>query len=578
MKSEGTSQQKPLRLWPGVVIVITTWLAWLGLPLAVPGNTATMAGILAGLLGGLAVVLWWIFFSRAARSERWGAIAMAVIALAVTSRFLHPSIATAMMGMMFVFYAIPVMSFAFVAWAVVTHRYPDGFRRAALVATILLSSGGWILLRTDGMTGEAQHDFAWRWAETAEDRLLSRPGNKFVPMPMDSAALSAEAEWPGFRGPRRDGIVHGAQIGADWAAIPPVEIWRKAVGPGCSSVAIHGNVFYTQEQRGEYELVTCYMLSTGEPVWEHRDSTRFWDAHAGAGPRSTPTLSAGRVYTLGATGILNVLDARNGAVVWSCNAARDARVKLPGWGYPGSPLVSGGVVLVAVAGKLIGYDILTGKQRWSGTDGGESYSSPHLMTIDGVEQVVFMNNAGIAGYTLVDGSVLWTLPWPGARIVQPAMTSDGDLLVSAPDGSGLRRMAVSRGTGGWTTRERWTSDGIKPYFNDFVVHKGYAYGYDAPGLACIDLRDGKRQWKGGRYGGQILLLADQDLILVLSEKGELALVKATPDRFTELARVKSIEGKTWNHPAMAGDILVVRNTREMVAYRLPAEGVGKKSP
>jgi hypothetical protein len=137
-------------------------------------------------------------------------------------------------------------------------------------------------------------------------------------------------------------------------------------------------------------------------------------------------------------------------------------------------------------------------------------------------------------------------------------------------GNGVRRVAVSRNGSEWKAEERWNSRGLKPAFNDYVVHKGHAYGFDPTILSAIDLSDGSRTWKGGRYGnGQLLLLADQDLLLVTSEEGELALVSATPDKYTELARMPALNGKTWNHPVVVGDILLVRNGEEMAAYRLP---------
>ena len=134
-----------------------------------------------------------------------------------------------------------------------------------------------------------------------------------------------------------------------------------------------------------------------------------------------------------------------------------------------------------------------------------------------------------------DGAPLWEHAWKGYPIVQPALTADGDVLLAVNADSGLRRLAVANGSGGWTVAERWTSIGLKPYFNDFVVHEGHAYGFDGGILAAIGLGDGARRWKGGRYGhGQLVLLPDQDLLLVLSEQGGLALVAASPDRFTEL--------------------------------------------
>jgi hypothetical protein len=158
-------------------------------------------------------------------------------------------------------------------------------------------------------------------------------------------------------------------------------------------------------------------------------------------------------------------------------------------------------------------------------------------------------------------------------IVQPGVAQNGDLLISVDQSSGLRRLAVSQGSNGWTVQERWATEDINPWFNDFVVHNGHAYGFDGSSLVCVNLDDGKLKWKGKRYGyGQLILLPEQDVLLVLSEKGELALAKATTDQFTELAQFPALEGKTWNHPVLVGDVLLVRNDHEMVAYRLATEG------
>jgi outer membrane protein assembly factor BamB len=263
----------------------------------------------------------------------------------------------------------------------------------------------------------------------------------------------------------------------------------------------------------------------------------------------------------------------DGSVVWSRNAVSDTNAKESGWGFAGSPLVVGNLLVVAASGKLAAYKLATGQPQWYGPDSCKGYSSPHLLTIDGVAQILLMSDAGAISLAPSDGSLLWKYSWPlQDRILQPAMTAEGDILLNGGMETGLRLITVKHEAEQWKIKDRWTSNGLKPYFNDFVVHKGHAYGFNGRSLACIDLVDGKRKWQDGRYGGQILLLADQDLLLVLSEKGELALVEAVPDKFRELARIRAIEGKTWNHPVLAGDILVVRNSTEMVAFRLAPNG------
>jgi len=232
-----------------------------------------------------------------------------------------------------------------------------------------MASGFWTLLRTEGMSSDLHFDFAFRWSPTREERFLAQTNNEKMTL---TASSQKGAEWPGFRGANRDGIIHGLRLKTDWKASPPVELWRRPVGPGCSSFAVSGNFLYTQEQPGDNEVVSCYNLTNGKPVWIHSDKARFWDSHAGAGPRATPTLSNGHIYTCGATGILNVLDANDGKLIWSRNAVSDTKAKESGWGFTGSPVVMVDKLLSQLPESLQLMTLLPENHSGSGLTGEEA--------------------------------------------------------------------------------------------------------------------------------------------------------------------------------------------------------------
>ena len=611
---------KPLRLWPGIAVAVIQLLLIVIAPLV--SDDGAMVALLGGAICSLLLIIWWMFLSRAPWLERIAAMALVAAAVYVAKFTVHLSVAGAGQGFLVYILGLQPMMLALVAWAYLTRNAAPSARRVALVATVLVALVPMNIWRTSGIGGGGGLNAHWRWTPTPEELLLAQGPEELkpiVPAPAPVAETAKEpaavvttpekpaapaptapvaekaaapaavvvdgpAEWPGFRGPNRDSVVRGVRINTDWAASPPVQMWRRPVGPGWSSFSVRGDMIYTQEQRGNDEIVAAYRVSTGEPVWRHADPIRFYESNGGAGPRATPTIYKDRVYSMGATGRLNALDAATGKKVWSHDTSSDTKRDVPYWGIASSPLVVGDVVIVSVGGTLTGYDAATGALRWVGPIHGGSYSSPHLATIDGVTQVVILSAPGAVSVNPADGKLLWDYKWEGGAIIQPAITEEGDILInamSATGGTGTRRLSIKHDANGWTPEERWTSNGLKPYFNDYVIHKGHAYGFDNNILACIDLADGTRKWKGGRYGnGQMILLADQDLILVTSEEGELALVSATTDQFKELARFPVLDAKTWNHPVVVGNVLLVRNGEEMAAFRLAPgrEGTASDDP
>jgi len=449
-----------------------------------------------------------------------------------------------------------------------------------LVAAICLIWAAFPFFGSDGVGGDFQPTLRWRWQATGEELYqaeLKRNAETAAPVLSQSVSLHP-GDWSGFRGPNRDGEVSGVRIATDWNTTPPRLAWKRRIGPAWSSMAVVGDRVFTQEQVGDSENVVCLDAATGRTAWSHQDAVRHSDALSGPGPRATPTFADGRLYALGATGVLNCLDAVSGERRWSRDIAADAGAKKPMWGFSSSPLVVGDLVIVFAEGDsaktLLAYKTDSGKPAWTASAGKLSYSSPQLASLDGVAQILFDSDQGLTAFDPSSGAVLWKQSTPPEgpglpQSVQPQVVGKSAVLFDAGANTGLTRIDLSHENQSWTPTERWVSRQMKPAFNDYVVHDNAIYGFDGRIFTCIDLETGQRRWKEGRYGsGQVLLLADQPLLLVLTDTGEVVLVAADPDRHQELGRFQAIEGKTWNHPVIAHGRLYVRNADEMACYEL----------
>ena len=382
------------------------------------------------------------------------------------------------------------------------------------------------------------------------------------------------AAWTDFRGPHRDGRYTGPAIRTDWPAGGLDPLWSQPIGGGYASFAVAGGRAFTIEQRRDLEVVAAYDVDSGVERWTHDWPAHFREAMGGPGPRATPTWHDGRVYALGATGRLVCLDAGTGEVVWARNILDDAAASNLIWAMSGAPLVVDDLVIVQPGGRdgwsVAAYHRLTGEVVWHRLDDVQSYTSPMLVTLGGVRQVVVVTAARAAGLRPEDGALLWEYPWTVPtvpNIAQPLVVGDARLFLSASYGKGAALVELTPDGDRFTAETVWETHRMRNRFSSSVLVDGYVYGLDNAILACLDAATGELMWKGGRYGsGQ--LLAAGDHLVVLTERGDLVLVRATPARHEEVARFRALDGKTWNVPALAGGRLLVRNARQMAAFDL----------
>ena len=577
------TQYKPLRKWVPVVL-LPLMVAARFVPDLVQNGPAMIWAVAAfgPFLIGLGIMLWWLFASRARWTERLvGLVALVGLSVGV-GLVMDPS----MQGPLIIVMTIP-MGIAGFAIGLILFANLLSFKRTVFALGLaLLGMSVSTLLKNDGVWGNFAFGLDWRWKATPEEQFLANRSNQAAsPIANEGVEVMRAAfqkpEWPGFRGPDRDGAQHGQVFAASWEQNPPKELWRIQLGPAWSSFAVAGNFLFTQEQRGDMEAIVCYNAESGAEIWSQTIASRFFEGLGGLGPRATPTIADGFVYAMGAEGWLMKLDATDGTVAWSVDVRKAADRAPPMWGFSSSPLVTDGVAVIHCGGKgdkgVLAFDTASGDLRWSAAASEQSYGSLQVVTLQGQRMLGLLTDQGAEFLDPAKGTTVFNYNWqhPGYRALQPQIVDDNKVLIPTGLGSGTRLIEVSTNDQVWSAKDLWTTRDMKPDFNDVVVHQGYMYGFDNAIFACVDLKDGSLKWKEGRYGkGQVLLLADSDLLLVLSEKGELVLLKADATGHQVLAKLQALEGKTWNHPVVVNDRLYVRNAREAACYQLPTVNSG----
>lgn len=384
-------------------------------------------------------------------------------------------------------------------------------------------------------------------------------------------------EWPQWRGMNRDGISQETGLLKIWPAEGPKVLWKVPVGDGYSAVSVSGGRLYTMDAKGEDEFVVCLDATTGKEIWRFRSDANFINEQ-GNGPRGTPTVDGDGVYALGAQARLIALEAKSGKKIWEKDLQKELGAKLPIWGVSSSPLVEGELLIVPVGGSeqnaVVAFDKKTGNIIWKSQTDEPGYSSPIAIVLDGVRQIVVFSGTALLSLSPKDGKLLWKYPWKTDWFVNaatPIFIPDDKLFISTSYDHGAALLRIRPAAGRFTVEELWLSKGMKNHFNSSVLQNGYLYGFDNATLKCIDAATGEEKWKKSGFGKGSLILADGNLI-VLSERGQLLLVEATPVEYKEKGNAQVLQGKCWTHPSLSGGKLYLRNQKELLCLDLISKG------
>lgn len=378
--------------------------------------------------------------------------------------------------------------------------------------------------------------------------------------------IAGAADWPQFRGPNRDGISPEAAVLKSWPAGGPKVLWTAPVGEGYSQVVSVKGRLYTLAQQGEEQVALAIDGATGRRLWRTRIDGEYNDGQ-GDGPRSTPTVDGDMVYALSANGKLAALRAGNGQVAWQHDLRAEYGANPPQWGISTSPLVEGNLLIVNVGGAgnkaIVAFDKTNGKTVWTSQGDGAGYSAPIAITVRGVRQIIVFTADAVLSISPKDGRLFWRSGWKTSYDVNaatPIFLPPDKLFVSSGYDTGAALLQINR----TNVSEVWRSRGMKNQFSSSVLHNGILYGFDNSTFKAIDAATGAERWKQRGFGHGSLILAGGHLV-VLSDRGKLALVSATPEEYRELGNAQVLEGKCWTSPSLADGRLYVRNEEKLVA-------------
>ena len=455
---------------------------------------------------------------------------------------------------------------------------------------ILFVAGFLAIFRVVRVDSEIVPQFVYRWGAQAE---LPKAQAK-VDSAEDSFFAARPTDYASFLGPNSDSTLPQTELETDWKSHTPEIKWKQPIGKGWSGFAVQGDAAYTLEQREQEEWVTCYDANSGKLIWHYAMPGLHFNPLGGTGPRSTPSIADGRVYAMSAVSELVCLDMRTGERVWSAdllklaNSTQAEFESAVAWGRSASPLVVDGKVIIPFGGAgeatkaLVAFEAATGSELWRSGSDQISYSSPVIETLNGERQILYVSEKKLASYAIADGAELWSVDWPSrssndANVSQPIAMDDTHVLMSKGYGGGAQVIEVTKSDAGWTTKSLWKIEAVlRTKFTSCVVKDGFAYGLNDGILECVNLSDGKRVWKKGRYRhGQVLLVGDT--LLVTAENGSIVLVAVDSKEFRELATMPVIGDVTWNTAALSGNRLLMRNSDEAACVVLPLKSTATQT-